>query len=148
NVRGPDGRSLRVRGISFSANQGRAMAGAARRGERNNRSCRGRGRTALGFVIFRDARVDFHNLRQRAQALKLSPQEQEVAALGFSILNPPPRASMKSSSLPVTYGALLGPTTPRTPPVSTRISRLAGPSCKPILYCRPEHPPPTTATRN
>src|SRR6185295_15019203 len=33
------------------------------------------------------------------------------------------------------------------PPVSTRISRLAGPSCKSILYCSPEQPPPTTATR-
>src|SRR5436853_462178 len=34
------------------------------------------------------------------------------------------------------------------PPVSTRISRFAGPSCKSILYCRPEQPPPTTATRS
>ncbi len=30
---------------------------------------------------------------------------------------------------------------------STRMSRFAGPSCKSILYCRPEQPPPTTATR-
>src|ERR1700687_1869485 len=29
----------------------------------------------------------------------------------------------------------------------TRISRLAGPSCKSILYCSSEQPPPTTATR-
>src|SRR5277367_2536850 len=28
------------------------------------------------------------------------------------------------------------------------MSRLAGPSCKSILYCKPEQPPPTTATRN
>src|SRR5260370_8792535 len=28
------------------------------------------------------------------------------------------------------------------------MSRLAGPSCKSILYCRPEQPPPTTATRS
>src|SRR5437660_1411785 len=27
------------------------------------------------------------------------------------------------------------------------MSRLAGASCKSILYCRPEQPPPTTATR-
>src|SRR5579863_7536250 len=33
------------------------------------------------------------------------------------------------------------------PPDSTRKSRFAGPSCKSILYCNPEHPPPTTATR-
>src|SRR5262245_52945384 len=33
------------------------------------------------------------------------------------------------------------------PPVSTRISRLAGASWRSILYCRPEQPPPTTATR-
>src|SRR5678810_931207 len=34
------------------------------------------------------------------------------------------------------------------PPVSTRMSRLAGLSCKSILYCKPEQPPPTTATRS
>src|SRR5580658_2605170 len=34
------------------------------------------------------------------------------------------------------------------PPLSTRMSRLAGPSCKSILYCRPEQPPPRTATRS
>src|SRR3954467_14960647 len=34
------------------------------------------------------------------------------------------------------------------PPVSTRKSRLAGASCKSILYCNPEQPPPTTATRS
>src|SRR5205807_8882270 len=28
------------------------------------------------------------------------------------------------------------------------MSRLAGPSCRSILYCRPEQPPPTTATRS
>src|SRR5580658_6975108 len=28
------------------------------------------------------------------------------------------------------------------------MSRLAGPSCKSILYWRPEQPPPMTATRN
>src|SRR6266545_2383150 len=28
------------------------------------------------------------------------------------------------------------------------MSRFAGPSCKSILYCNPEQPPPTTATRN
>src|ERR1035438_9166981 len=28
------------------------------------------------------------------------------------------------------------------------MSRLAGPSCKSILYCSPEQPPPTTATRS
>src|SRR5437588_3746067 len=28
------------------------------------------------------------------------------------------------------------------------MSRLAGASCKSILYCRPEQPPPTTATRS
>src|ERR1019366_238940 len=28
------------------------------------------------------------------------------------------------------------------------MSRLAGPSCKSILYCKPEQPPPTTATRS
>src|SRR5476649_2061407 len=28
------------------------------------------------------------------------------------------------------------------------MSRLAGPSCRSILYCKPEQPPPTTATRN
>src|SRR5436190_6132513 len=33
------------------------------------------------------------------------------------------------------------------PALSTRISRLAGPSCRSILYCNPEQPPPTTATR-
>src|SRR5262245_42648752 len=27
-------------------------------------------------------------------------------------------------------------------------SRFAGPSCKSILYCNPEQPPPTTATRS
>ena len=38
-----------------------------------------------------------------AHALKLSPQEQEVAALGLVTLNPPPcKASLKSSSEPVT----------------------------------------------
>jgi hypothetical protein len=37
------------------------------------------------------------------QALKLSPQEQLVAALGFFTLKPPScKASTKSSSLPVT----------------------------------------------
>jgi hypothetical protein len=36
-------------------------------------------------------------------ALKLSPQEQELAALGFLTLKPPScKASTKSSSLPVT----------------------------------------------
>src|SRR3954451_11750060 len=34
------------------------------------------------------------------------------------------------------------------PPLTTRISRLAGASCKSILYCNPEQPPPTTATRS
>src|SRR5438132_890950 len=34
------------------------------------------------------------------------------------------------------------------PEVSTRKSRFAGPSCKSILYCNPEQPPPTTDTRN
>src|SRR6185369_10895807 len=34
------------------------------------------------------------------------------------------------------------------PPVSTRMSRFAGASCKSILYCSPEQPPPTTATRS
>src|SRR6185436_16111564 len=33
------------------------------------------------------------------------------------------------------------------PPDSTRMSRFAGASCKSILYCKPEQPPPTTATR-
>ena len=30
----------------------------------------------------------------------------------------------------------------------TRMSRFAGPSTRSILYCRPEQPPPITATRN
>src|SRR5688572_19832284 len=34
------------------------------------------------------------------------------------------------------------------PLLSTRISRFAGASCRSILYCRPEQPPPMTATRN
>ena len=48
----------------------------------------------------------------------------------------------------VTEGALLGSTTTLMPAVSTRMSRLAGASCKSILYCSPEQPPPTTATRS
>src|SRR5688572_27583051 len=85
----------------------------------------------------------------RAYALKLSPQEQLVAAFGLVTLNPPPcKASLKSNSDPVTYNALFGSTTTRMPEDSTRISRLAGASCKSILYCNPEHPPPITATRN
>ena len=58
-------------------------------------------------------------------ALKLSPQEQLPAAFGFFTLKPPScRASTKSNSLPVTYNALLGSTTTRMPPLSTRMSRL------------------------
>src|ERR1051325_7777110 len=34
------------------------------------------------------------------------------------------------------------------PLLSTRMSREAGASCKSILYCSPEQPPPTTATRS
>src|SRR5688500_15117455 len=82
-------------------------------------------------------------------ALKLSPQEQLVAAFGFVTLNPPPcTASLKSNSDPVTYNALFGSTTTRMPADSTRISRFAGASCKSILYCKPEQPPPITATRS
>src|SRR4051812_5297874 len=42
-------------------------------------------------------------IHHSAQALKLSPQEQVVAAFGLVTLNPPPcNASTKSSSEPVT----------------------------------------------
>src|SRR5687767_14733379 len=34
------------------------------------------------------------------------------------------------------------------PLLSTRMSRFAGASCRSILYCSPEQPPPITATRN
>src|SRR5262249_36054713 len=44
--------------------------------------------------------------------------------------------------------ALLGSTTTRTLLDSTRMSRLAGPSTRSILYCNPEQPPPMTATRS
>src|ERR1043166_8920509 len=106
--------------------------------------CRGCGGHRLSRAFPRHSTPDTRSLH----ALKLSPQEQLVAALGFFTLKPPSRASMKSNSLPVTYKALLGSTTTRTPAVSTRMSRLAGPSCKSILYCSPEQPPPTTATRS
>ena len=43
--------------------------------------------------------------------------------------------------------ALFGSTTTRTSEEFTRMSRLAGPSTRSILYCSPEQPPPMTATR-
>src|SRR6266446_5003910 len=83
------------------------------------------------------------------QTAKLSPQEQCATAFGFVTLNPPfCRSSLKSSSEPLTKSALFGSTTTRTPAEFTIISRFAGPSTKSILYCRPEQPPPITATRS
>src|SRR5438477_10269272 len=83
-----------------------------------------------------------------SQTAKLSPHEQCATAFGLVTLKPPfCRSSLKSSSEPLTKSALFGSTTTRTFDVSTRMSRLAGPSTKSILYCNPEHPPPITATR-
>src|SRR3954467_7202864 len=82
-------------------------------------------------------------------AAKLSPQEQCATAFGFVTLNPPfCRSSLKSRSEPLTKSALFGSTTTRTFDDSTMMSRFAGPSTRSILYCRPEQPPPITATRN
>src|ERR1700748_98077 len=82
-------------------------------------------------------------------AAKLSPQEQCATAFGFVTLNPPFwRSSLKSRSEPLTNSALFGATTPRTLDDPTIMSRFAGPSTRSILYCKPEHPPPITATRN
>src|SRR3954453_16915856 len=117
-----------------------------------------RQRHEFGFELIRinprSARLSesckiIHHDDGKAQALKLSPQEQVVAAFGFFTLKPPScRASRKAHSLPVTYNALLGSTTTLIPADSTRMSRLAGASCRSILYCRPEHSPPTTAPRS
>src|SRR4051794_15972896 len=82
-------------------------------------------------------------------AEKLSPHEQCATAFGFVTLNPPfCRLSLKSSSEPLTKSALFGSTTTRTPSESTMMSRFAGPSTRSILYCKPEQPPPMTATRS
>ena len=51
-----------------------------------------------------------------------------------------------ASNDPLTNSALFGSTTTRTLLDSTRMSRLAGPSTRSILYCNPEQPPPITAT--
>ena len=81
-------------------------------------------------------------------AAKLSPHEQCEVAFGFVTLNPPfCRSSLKSSTEPLTKSALLGSTTIWTLQERTRISRGAGPSTRSILYWRPEHPPPITASR-
>ena len=75
-------------------------------------------------------------------AAKLSPQEQVTTAFGLVTLNPPLcRSSLKSSSEPLTKRALLGSITTRTSPVSTRISRLAGPSTKSHLVLQPRAAP-------
>src|ERR1700760_695235 len=82
------------------------------------------------------------------QALKLSPQEQWAAALGLVTLKPPFwRSSLKSIREPETKSALFGSITTLTLQERTRKSRLAGPSTRSILYCRPEQPPPITARR-
>src|SRR5438445_4331968 len=91
-----------------------------------------------------------HQCRLQADhAAKLSPQEQCATAFGLVTLKPPfCRSSLKSRTDPLTNKALLGSTTTRTFDVWTRMSRLAGPSTRSILYCNPEQPPPITATRN
>src|SRR3984893_6140706 len=82
-------------------------------------------------------------------AAKLSPQEQCATAFGLVTLKPPfYKSSLKARPEPLTKSALFGSTTTRTFEVSTIMSRLAGPSTKSILYCRPEQPPPITATRS
>src|SRR6267378_8107908 len=91
-----------------------------------------------------------HRCRSQVnQAAKLSPQEQCATAFGLVTLKPPfCRSSLKSRTDPLTNSALLGSTTTRTFEVCTRMSRLAGPSTRSILYCKPEQPPPITATRS
>src|SRR5471032_1380425 len=82
-------------------------------------------------------------------AEKLSPQEQCATAFGLVTLKPPfCKSSLKSRTEPLTKSALFGSTTTRTLQDSTRMSRLAGPSTRSILYCNPEQPPPITATRS
>src|SRR6202011_1032139 len=100
-----------------------------------------------GFFSDRGPPLDTKEGEVINHAEKLSPQEQCATAFGFVTLNPPFwRSSLKSSNEPLTNRALFGSTTTRTLLDSTRMSRLAGPSIRSILYCNPEQPPPMTAT--
>src|SRR4030095_1367054 len=85
----------------------------------------------------------------RSQTAKLSPHEQCATALGFVTLKPPVCSSaLASVTEPLTKSALFGSITSRTFEIGTRISRSFGPSTRSMTYCRPEHPPPTTARRS
>src|ERR1700736_5273702 len=102
-----------------------------------------------GFFSDRGPPLDTKEGEVINHAAKLSPQEQCATAFGFVTLNPPFwRSSLKSRSEPLTKSALFGSTTTRTFDDCTMMSRFAGASTRSILYCKPEQPPPITATRN